>query len=116
MRVLLLIAMGLPSLVSAGAVLADDARGVDSEPAPLFVRVLPADVEPMPQYRALWSVEVNEEAIRQPARSIRLNGPDFPDIDVPLLRWSPRAGYIEIYNDDDPNPSDRHPQSGRPSR
>lgn len=57
----------------------------------------------MPQYRALWSVEVNEEAIRQPARSIRLNGPDFADIEVPLLRWSPRAGYIEMYNDDDPN-------------
>lgn len=74
-----------------------------TKPVDLFVRVDPPEVEPMPQYRALWSIEVNEEAIRQPAQAIRLNGPDFPDIDVPLLRWSPRAGYIEIYNDENPD-------------
>jgi hypothetical protein len=71
-------------------------------PVELFVRVEPSSGEPMPQYQALWSVELNEERVRQPAQVIRLNGPGFPDIDVPLLRWSPRAGYIEMYNKEDP--------------
>jgi peptidyl-Asp metalloendopeptidase len=57
----------------------------------------------MPQYRNLWSAQVNEEAIRQPAAAIRLNGPDMPEVVVPMQFWSPRAGYIQIFNKDDPD-------------
>jgi hypothetical protein len=73
------------------------------EPVDLFLAVDEAPAEPMPQYRQLWSAQVNEEAIRQPAAVIRLNGPGMPAIEVRQLRWSPRSGYIELYNKDDPN-------------
>jgi hypothetical protein len=71
--------------------------------ADLFVEIGVAPVEPMPQYRELWSAGVNEAMIRRPAAAIRLNGPGMPDVEVPMLRWQPRAGYIEVYNDDNPD-------------
>lgn len=71
--------------------------------------------EVMPQYRALWRTQVDEEAIRQPAQSIRLNGPGFEEVLVPLRYWYPRAGYIQVFNEDDPdNPISLPDPNARP--
>jgi hypothetical protein len=35
------------------------AKGQAGDPVPLFVVVEPSDVEPMPQFRMLWSAAVN---------------------------------------------------------
>jgi len=90
-------------IVLATTAFSATANGQAGHPVPLFVVVEPSDVQPMPQFGMRWSAEVNEEAIRQPAQTIRLNGPGFPETDVELLRWSPRAGYLEMYNKEDPD-------------
>lgn len=77
--------------------------GGGGDPVDLILTLSDPLPEPPPQYRTLRHITVNEEVIRQPAAAIRLNLPEAPDIVVPRLHWEARAGYIAIYNKDDPD-------------
>lgn len=54
--------------------------------------------EPVPReaYLDVWRVEVNTLALRDPAQRIRLNIPGREPAEVRLTRFSPRAGYLHL--------------------
>ncbi len=92
----------LTLLPVCGAVQADD--GAPAVPPTLLLAFEPFQPEPpMPQFLSVWRAQVDEEAIRQPAQSIRVNGPGLEQMEVPLRYWYPRAGYIQVHNDADPD-------------
>lgn len=76
------------------------ARG---EPPELFTHTVPLPApSPPAEYWMLMNVGINHEAIRQPAQQFVLDLPGRDPEIAELVAFSPRAGFIQVPDPDDP--------------
>jgi hypothetical protein len=59
----------------------------------------------LPQYLASWAVEIDQDAVQQPALLIVLNLPDREPIAVTLVQWEARSGYVPFGGEMVPDPN-----------
>lgn len=89
------------AMVIAVAAFASTATAQD---APALFRSIQSEAPPdSGEYEVAYHVELDHEAIRQPAQRLLLNLPDREPEWIEQDFWSPRAGYIQKFNPDDPD-------------
>jgi hypothetical protein len=84
-------------------------------PVPLFTSITAYQPDPpIAGAHGVWRVELNHEAIRQPAGSVSANVPTLPAFVQQLRYWSPREGFIEAPNPKHPLGMNQIPFPGAP--